>query len=452
MPAASQYLEDQNSPQYRAMEDAFVQEYEARRRVIDLAWAYYHGQMHKPLKIESDGVADNVLLPKVGEIADKLRSFLLGEGVQFDSDPESEQPGPLDEVLDEIWQANKGRRWLADVTLAGILSGHCWAQVVPQDGALPRLVALDPRHCTAFWDAFDTSKVLWYRLQASGGGFSRRQDYVRDGNGWVQIVYERPDMGSRWERQGQPLALEWLPIIEWQNSGAPFAFYGSADVGPSIALNDSINLIASDYARILKHHSAPKTIGLGMDAADVVASQVGGFYTVNKPTTEANIYNLEMQSDLKSAYEYLQFLIREAWHAGRMVDPATVKDTVGALTNFGLRVMFADAIAKTSDKRQLYGEGLERLCKTALLAGGYTAPEHIAITWPDVLPEDPAYVQALMGEMQAKVISLQTYREMRGYDHEQEQKRIDEEAEGEEDLGSRILAAFEKGGAPNAAG
>lgn len=446
MPAATEYIQDHTSREYHALEDAYAKEAEARIAAIDRAWQYYKGQMHRPLKIESDGVDDNIILPKVAEIADKLRSFLLGDGVQFDCDPSSQEPGPLDEALSQIWRANRGKRLLADVTLDGILAGHCWWQVVPVRSAVPRLIAQDPRHCSAFWDVFDTGKVLWYRLQASGGGKSRRQDYVLENETWTQYVYERPDSSTKWALIGQPERLEWLPIVDWQNSALSHSFYGVEDVGPALALNDSINLIASDYARILKHHASPRTIGLGMDAAEVVASEIGGFFTVNKPKTEAEIFNLEMTSDLKAAFDYLQFLIREAWHSGRMVDPATVKDHIGTLTNFGLRVMMHDALAKTADKRELYGEGLERLSKTALLAAGQTPPEEIAVTWPDVLPEDPAEVQMVMGELQAKIISLQTYREKRNYDHEQETQRIAEEGEGEEDLGSRILAAFEKGG------
>lgn len=446
MPAALEYITDDRSNEYRALEDAYAKEYEARRKQIDRAWAYYQGQMHKPLRIESDGVDDNILLPKVAEIADKLRSFLLGDGVQFDCDPASEKPGPLDEALAAIWKANRGKRLLADVTLDGILAGHCWWQVVPVEGAAPRLIAQDPRHCSAFWDVFDTGKVLWYRLQASGGGKSRHQDYVNEDGVWVQYVYERADASPRWELVQPATRLDWLPIVDWQNSALPHSYYGVEDVAPALALNDSINLIASDYARILKHHASPRTIGLGMDAAEVVASEIGGFFTVNKPKTEAEIFNLEMSSDLKAAFDYLQFLIREAWHSGRMVDPDTVRDSIGDLTNFGLRVMMHDSLAKTEDKRELYGEGLERLSKTALLAAGQTPPEEIAVTWPDVLPEDPAEVQMLMSELQAKIISMQTYREKRNYDHEQETERIAAEGEGEEDLGSRILAAFEKGG------
>ena len=453
MPAAIEYTTDQASPEHRALEEAYAKEHDARLAAIDRRWRYYQGIMPAPLRIESDGVNDNVLLPKVAEIADKIRSFLLGDGVQFDTDPTTEERGDLDEALDAIWLANRGKRLQSHLALSGVLAGHCWVQVVPQEGKLPRLINVDPRHASAFWDVGDVERVLWYRLQYSAGAQRRRVDYVRQSaidrsaadDVWQQFVYTMPAHATRWQEAQPTEQLEFLPLVDWQNSGLPFGYYGQDDVSPALALNDSINLIASDYARILKHHSSPRTIGIGMDAADVVGSSVSGFYTVNKPKTEADIFNLEMQSDLKSAYDYLLFLIREAWHSGRMVDPDTVRDTIGTLTNFGLRVMMHDALAKTADKRELYSEGLERVNKAALVAAGLTPPEHIATTWPDVLPEDPAETQVLMQEQAAGIISRQTYRERRGYDQEQEEQRIEEEKAGEDDLGTRLLSAFEKG-------
>lgn len=452
MPAAIAYPLDQTTQEARALDDIYTKEHDSRLAVIDRAWAYYQGNMLPPLKIESDGVNDNVLLPKVSEIADKLRSFLLGDGVQFDTDPTTEGRGEMDEILDSIWQANQGKRLLSQLALSGILAGHCWVQVVPVEGKPPRLINVDPRAASAFWDAGDIGRVLWYRLQYQAGGVERRTDYVHSsalgtaGEQWYQFVYQRERAGmATWQETQSPLTLEFLPLVDWQNSGLPFAYYGINDISMALALNDSINLIASDYARILKHHSSPRTIGIGMQAADVVGSAVGGFYTVDKPSSEANIYNLEMASDLSSAYTYLQFLIGEAWNSGRMVDPSTVKDTIGQLTNFAMKVLYQDALAKTADKRELYGEGLGKVSRTALLAAGYTPPERVVVTFPDVLPEDPAMVTTLQSELAAKIISKQTYREIRNYDQDKEEARLAEESVGEDDLGSRLLSAFEKG-------
>jgi cell division FtsZ-interacting protein ZapD len=78
---------------------------------------------------------------------------------------------------------------------------------------------------------------------------------------------------------------------------------------------------------------------------------------------------------------------------------------------------------------------------------GKPVPETVNITWPDVLPEDNVEVAtALLKELEAQVISIQTYRELRGYDHEKEEERIADEQQSGANLGEMLLGAFEKNG------
>ncbi len=107
-----------------------------------------------------------------------------------------------------------------------------------------------------------------------------------------------------------------------------------------------------------------------------------------------------------------------------MVDPATIQDKVGQLTNFGLRILFTNAIKRTDKKRLLYQEAFELIFQRALELSGRGVPDSIVTIWPDVLPEDQATISTLMQEWQEGVISLQTYRKLRGYDHEQEEERL----------------------------
>jgi hypothetical protein len=177
-----------------------------------------------------------------------------------------------------------------------------------------------------------------------------------------------------------------------------------------------------------------------------VSTQVGGFFTVNKPTSEANIYNLEMQSDLKASQDLLALTLREIWQSARLVDPQSVKDAVGQLTNFGLKVLYQDALTKVQTKRQLYEEGLSLVIKQSLELAGMKVPETVNITWPDVLPEDPNEVStALLKELEAKIISVHSYREIRGYSQEKEEERLAEEQAGEQNLGQRLLTDFVRG-------
>jgi hypothetical protein len=269
------------------------------------------------------------------------------------------------------------------------------------------------------------------------------------GGEWWELVYvTKSGYTPKWEPQGEAVKWEydWSPIVDWQNLPRPHGFYGLDDVKQAVRLNEALNFAASNYSRILKHHAFPKTVGIGFDKGDVTETKVGGFYTVPKPRSEVDLFNLEMQSDLGSSKAFLDMIGAEVWQAVRMIDPQTMKDKIGALTNFGLRVLFTDAIRKTETKRLLYGEGLEQICRRGLELANKPIPATINVQWSDALPEDEAsIVQSLQAELAAGVIDKQTYREIRDYNHEEIVERLQEEGAGEDNIGARLLSAFERG-------
>jgi hypothetical protein len=329
----------------------------------------------------------------------------------------------------------------------------------------PKITRLKQSHFSAFWDEMDMSRVLWYRLQASG----RRIDYVRgamadertvdhEADGWLEFVYEIDgpkggpfEQSTKWTLRrfadGRANPLPWLypwpPIVDWQNLPSPNGYYGKTDVKNAIALNDALNFILSNAQRIVKHHADPKTVGTGFTADQLVASAVGSLFTVANP--DARIYNLEMQSDGALVQWLLNQIVSGLWESGGMVDPQTMKDRVGDLTNFGLRVLFANAIKKTEKKRLLYQEAFELIGKHGLELAGKAVPDKIVTIWPDVLPQDDTVEVTTLGqELDRKVISVKTYRQRRGYDNETEMQRLEDETRLNGNVGETIMAALNK--------
>jgi hypothetical protein len=120
---------------------------------------------------------------------------------------------------------------------------------------------------------------------------------------------------------------------------------------------------------------------------------------------------------------------------------------LGALTNFGLRVLFYDSIAKLNTKQELYGEALQELNHRLLVVGEKSPTDGGAVVWPDTLPENETEeVQGLQFDLGAGIVSKQTAARDRGYDWEVEQERMDEERAGEGSLGELFLRQFEQGG------
>jgi hypothetical protein len=463
MPAVLGYELDARSAEAWDIERAYVEEADARRAAFALRWQYYDGKMREPLVVQSDGVNDNVLLPKVDQVIDKLVSFLLGEGVTFDAsggaagEGEAEQEDSTDKLLARIWQESKGEFCQHGLALFGAVCGHCVARVGPgENGALPRILALNPEQVGVFWDVFDQSRVLWYRLQHRAGerGMGKRIDYVRgrpagdgkwdhEAEGWMERVFKIGSMGHQWELVSEQ-GLDYCPIVDWQNLPRVVGYYGRDEAANVLALNDALNFAASNYSRIIKHYATPKTVGIGFTVEADVEQGAGDLLTINKPPSEAEVKYLEMSGDLVSVLNWIGLLGAELWASARMPDPQTLKDKLGALTNFGLRLLYTDGLHKARDKRALYGEGFERIGKLALQLAGAPVPERIVTKWTDPLPVNVAeVVEAEQIEVELGTVSRQTAATERGRDWEKEAQRIQAERALElADVGATVMSAL----------
>jgi hypothetical protein len=461
MPEAIEYP-PLNSEAWKTIEEAYQEEAAKRGKAITRAWDYYNGDHKEPLKIQQDGYDDNVILNDIEIFAEKLETLLIGDGLEFDAGSDDEKT-EADEDIMALWDQNRAEILQANLALSGVLEGHVAVRLIPDENLTwPKLQAIKQAHFAAFWDPFDLTQVTWYRLQAAG----RRIDYVRgrvDGQTvdaaapvWTELGYESQGVEKdilgisqdteKWELvHAEEWPYEFPPIVDWQNLPNPNWYYGKADVTGAIPLNDNINFIMSNLNRIVKYFAHPRTVGTGFTADDLVATAVGGLWTVEN--SEATIQNLEMETDAALSRWLAGIISETLWQSGGLVDPQTMKDKIGQLTNFGLRVMFADAIGRIGKKRRLYGEGLDEIMNNSFILAGKTPPDSITIIWPNVIPEDDkTEMETLTAEYDRGLISKETYRERRRYDHVVEEGRIADEQRGS-DLGTLLLqnARFNRG-------
>jgi len=468
MPAAARYIpSDERGPDLTDLEDAYYKELRARQTAHAAAWKLYKGDHHRHLQDDGSGTDDNVVINLVGLLIDKGLSAMVGtndqgdiEGVTFDivdrpgekgyranggapaADPlaeaGAEQVSPAQAALDETWDANKRDIVLHNAIMNGGVCGHVFLKVVPDgkrdlygEKTLPRVINLNPDLCSAFWDEADIERVLWYRVEYGVEGKRTREDTVRavdeegeDLDAWEIHTYrEVPNQGG-WIRQGEPVRWEydWAPILDWPNLPDPNGYYGISDLRQSGGVNDSVNFLLSNLQRIIKHHAHPKTVALGVASDEIKATAVDRLWTIRNEN--AQILNLEMQSDLSSSMELVRMLRRFFFDGTREVDPSSVHDRLGDLTNFALRVLYTDTLSKVGTKRLLAGDALQDLNRRllALLDHGYA--HRITVTWPQAIPtDDMADAQALAIDRQHG-LSRETYLDKRGYDFEQEMARV----------------------------
>lgn len=460
MPAVSRYPTQANANELRAVEDAFSHERSERDRVIDAQWDYYNGNHRQPLKKDNTGTNDNLMINLISLLIDKGVSELLGvddrgnvQGLKIDivnqpgergfmetaatflaglAGQQEEEIDPAQAFIDGTYEANRMNALLLNALTNAAVTGHGFLKLLPQGvehpqtgEIVPRLVALNPKNCTVFWAEDDIERVLWYRVEYKRS----RQDIVRvvnedgtDAGYWQVIDMRRETDYGNWDTVSvTDWPFGWAPIVDWQNQPNPNGYYGKDDIGGTGRLNDGLNFLASNVQRILKHHAHPKTIGTGIKVEELQASAVGGLWTVMNEN--AKVYNLEMQSDLASSLNFMGVLRRAIFDGARELDPSSVQDKLGDLTNFGLRVLFNDNLAKSGVKRLSASYALSKLTRNLLELGGYDRAVKLNVTWPDPLPVDPVQEAQHLTMMSQMGLSQETALERAGYDPEQERQR-----------------------------
>lgn len=440
MPELSEYPE--GKPQ--ALVDLARSEYEERAAAMAQAWAYYRGEMKRPLKVRQGQPDDNVLFNLCGKMIDQAASLLFGELPEFQLDEKAEK-NPAEEALAELWTANRQATFLNNLATAGALSGHCYVKLLPTDDPLRRVrfVALKPEQVSVFWAPDDLERVTCYMVYWTSGGLEYREDHINLGSAWDIVNMVRKAGGEWAETNRVRWPYGWSQIVDWQNLPDPRSYYGNWDLD-NPQLNDALNFVASNTQRIIRYHAHPRTVGTGFRAGDVQDTSVDAFFTI--PNADAKVQNLEMQSDLASSMAFMAQLQAQFWAEHRGVDLTSIKDRLGQLTNFGLRVLFGDAMDKLGTKQELYGMGLKRINRYALELLGYGPDNLTEVIWPDVLPTsglETTQVQQMRLDM--GIQSKQTTAMMLGLDWEEEQERMQDEKAGETDIGSMLLSAFERG-------
>lgn len=411
MPAATHY-----APDDRVLRAAADAERRERQQIHERNWRYYRGDHPQPLDPQRGD--DNVTLNLCRQVIDRTVAFLVPDFPTLELDDPAVD-SPAENWLRAAWQANQGAVTLATLALNGALDGHVYARIVPAR-PFPRILALNSAHLITFWDADDFSRVLWYELSWQVGRTVYRQDVVKDGRRWLIRDFVR--QANRWVLEREEVwPFSDGPIVAWQHQIHPTRFYGRHEL-PHARLNDLINKVASDTARILRFHAFPRTVGTGFEAENVQSSGIDDFWVI--PEKDARVYNLEMQSDLAASLHFLQLLTDHFLAESRVTmlngDPQHFK----GVTNLGVRVAYLDQIAKTEMLRRQYTQGIQALSRSMLALSGEYPPVTPTVHWGEPLPVDRREaVELAARQIELGLLSPQHAAAQLGLDWEAEQAR-----------------------------
>lgn len=442
---------------------------------------YYSGDHRPQLKTKAGRQDDNVILNFIALAVDRSVSRLFRGGVDFNLPDGADNQ---QEYIDTVWDLNRQEISLYQVGLHGTVYGTCYYKVVP-DGiadpytgeAYPRLIPVYPEIIRVETDPQDMNVVEEYTIEYTVSkkmnefttqevGYreitrrDRETDYQEaEAMGfWIIEYWERVGSSGRWTLvNSEQWPYDFPPIIHWKNLPSLNSCYGDSDIDDAINIQDKENLTVSDIGKIIKYHASPQTVGTGFSADQLkpIEGSVNAFHAVSN--ADAKIYNLEMSSDLASSRSHALDLRQSIFDIVREVDLSSIADKLGALTNFGLRVLYGDAIDKNDTKRQLYGDALIELNRRLLVLAGYEGEESRPgqIAWGEALIVNTSEeiqtdkIALEMGIVDKETIQ-QRYQDRYGISWEDLQTKLAEQAtaanENNSNIGAFIMRNFNRGG------
>ena len=435
------------------LEPLLGREFSIKASEATLKREYRRGQHKAPIKTADDAIIVNF----IGLLVDRSVGMLFGKEPQFDLPGEAD--APAQQYIDAVWNANRKMQLLKRAAVYGAEAGTCYMKILP-DGAvdkqgrlIPRLVVLDP--ATVTMDALpeDIDTIFRYTIAytitdpITGKDKTYKQVFEHDvETGYWNITYSESINGGKWAVTNEQV-WEWdfAPIVHWHNLPDVGSVYGRPDITDDlIDLQDKINFVSSNTAKIIKYHAYPKTWARGFVNTSRVAWGVDEMVTTSDPN--AMIQNLEMQSDLSSSLSFIRYLRQALFDVSRAVDIDSLSDKLGSLTNFGLRVLYQDALGKLEEKRGLYEEAIVEINHRLLELAGAPDTDGGEVVWPDVMPENENEVaMAVKTDLELGLVSKQTASGLRGYTWEDEEARMSDERVASDNVGAALLRAFGQG-------
>lgn len=432
----------------------------AAKPIIE-ARAYRSGYYKPQLRVSPNQFDDNIGINLTGLLVNRIVSQTIGAGFELDFDGETETAN--EQYIRAVLDANKQEVLFHRCCVAAAEAGTGYLMIIPDavtgpnGEVLPRLQLVDPTLVTIETLPEDFEIVLRYTIQykfigANGKEQARRRVIERAtpntvdliaNETWVINDYEQGANGQWVLVASTPWLQDFPAMLHWQNLPSIRDAYGEPDLTPAqIELQNRINFVASNISKLIRYYAHPMRFSVN---AKFEKLDVGPDKVVALTGDNADIRQLEALGDLSASMAYLTTLRQAFFACGRVVDIDSIHDKLGALTNFGLRVLYADNLNLISTHRELFGDALEELVRRLQVLAGMT-PVPCSVVWPDFLPVNETEEQtALAGDLANGLVSKQTAAGKRGYDWDAEQERIAAEGQQDTNLGAALLRAFDRG-------
>jgi hypothetical protein len=486
MPSALEYIRPTDMNKRKVFESELRDEKRVQRARYRTALRYYMGNQDKAILYEDDeSPDDNTTINMVKLTIDRTKAFLFPAMPEFELDPEQVEKTDEEVWINEFFEANGGLERLHKMALRGCLSGHIYVRMkpVPEDlngdtNFFPQMIILDPTSVSAYWRADDKADIIWYEYRYMVGDTLYIEDIVKEdfGRSWSVYTYESKQKATM--QQGTPthhgkatLSIDnpdwsdnttytqvskqphtWIipPIIEWGHMPHPDDYYGLSEFTQK-DLQDSINRVASERARIVRENSDPVDIVTGHDGDEIEKN--GGLVVI--PSPQARFQRAEMKGDLAGSTETLRQLIETYLAVAMTVLLKGEAKDLQRVTNASVRTLFLDMLSKNTLLQATYGAGLKKIVTLALMMGVAAGTvkkgagelekqlKKLKVSFGSALPIDlmeVATINQTMVGLGAR--SLQTAASVMGDDWAQEQAQMAAELDAQVERQQKMMEAF----------
>lgn len=369
----TKFTNTMGTPGYSIMMGELTAQEMRRLRIENRYWRFYRG--HQWEQTRPEGEPQNTL-NYCRSFVDKGVAFLMGKG--FNIDVPSKAREITKPILDEIWEDNEKELLSIDIAQSGGVTGNAYVKVTLEmfdeeeepdryemwpNGRI-RIMLLPSANVFPIWDAHDRDKMIKCRIiypifkEETGADGARHREKV-----WYKEVITKDkiqefiDDDKVSERENP---INTIPVVRIKNLPLAGSSYGTSDLSDIIPLQKEFNYKATDISDIINYHAGPITIvkGAKVSGLEKGARKVWGGLPEN-----SDVYNLELESDLRAALDYLELVKESMFEIGNMPEDAFggAETRVSNTSGVALHIKNQPLMEQTKVKHSTYGSGIKRI-------------------------------------------------------------------------------------------
>ncbi len=362
------------------------------------SWAWYLGHHWSQRREQGE---PQLSINYVRALSDFITNFTFGHGVSW-SAPDANN-GVIPYLLQKVWEIdNQKGKVLWEMGQLGGVTGDCFVKVafdppyidpanLMHEGRI-RILPLNPAFCFPEFHPHDRTRLLRFKLKYRFWGTSlegTRQVYT-----YTELITEEAiEEYINDERIDQrPSPRGGIPVVHIANVPVSSSPWGLSDVYDIIPLNRELNEKMTEVADIINYHAAPVTIITGAKASQL---ERGPRKVWAGLPEKANVFNLEMQTNLAGPMQYIEMLKRSMHELTGV--PETALGQVQPISNtsgVALSIQYQPLMNRFNMKKLQYSHGLEQINELVILSAAVYMPDLLKMDVSQTVPE-PEYLPEL---------------------------------------------------------